>query len=131
MIVPFTEKRACPRFNIPGAVVSYQKIGLFGRRRGWAERSCLVEDLSRGGIRFLTRQSPALGIMLDIELTWPEDQKSLHLLGRVRWRGEYSGDQFRFYLGVQFQPYGEGRKYNSPEVLDRIIGLENHLLAGR
>ena len=131
MIVPFIEKRACPRFNIPGAMVSYRRIGIFRRRSGWAEQSCLVEDLSRGGIRFLTRVSPALGVKLFIELTWPEDERGIRLIGRVRWRGAYEGDQFRYYVGVQFQPYGDGGKFNSTCVLDRIIGLENRLTAGR
>ncbi len=126
MILPFTEKRACPRFNIPGAMVSYGKIRLFGRRSHWLERSCLVIDLSRGGIRFLTRESPALGSKLFIELTWPEEKDSLLLLGTVRWMAEYPGDQFRCYVGVQFQPYGQGKKFNPVEILDRIIGLENH-----
>jgi hypothetical protein len=129
MIVPFTEKRACPRFNIPGAMVSYRKVRWLFGPSGWNEQSCLVVDLSRGGIRFLTRQIPSLGVKLEIALTWPEEKNGLRLLGRVRWRSEYSGDQFRYSVGVQFQPYGEGKKHNSTEVLDRIVGLENKLLA--
>lgn len=125
MIVPITEKRACPRFSIPGGVVSYGKIGLFGRRTGWVERSCLVVDLSRGGVRFLTRESPVLRTKLFLELSWPNEKEPLTLMGTVRWMAEYSGDQFRYYAGVQFRPYARGKKFNPVEVLDRIIGLEN------
>ncbi len=131
MIVPFIEKRACPRFNIPGAMVKYRKIRLLGRGSGWTEQACLAEDLSRGGIRFLTRKSPAHGVKLHIELTWPEEERGLRLIGRVRWRSDYSGDEFRYYVGVQFEPYGEGKRYNPTEVLDKIIGLENRLAPKR
>jgi Tfp pilus assembly protein PilZ len=124
MIMPFTERRACPRFSIPGSMVSYGKIRLFGRRSDWLERSCLVIDLSRGGIRFLTRRSPSLGSKLFIELSWPDAKDTLSLLGAVRWMAEYSGDQFRYYVGVQFSPYGEGSKFNPVETLDRITDLE-------
>jgi Tfp pilus assembly protein PilZ len=128
MIVPFTEKRACPRFVVPGAVVSYGRIRLFGRRTGWLERSCLAVDLSRGGIRFLTRESPSIGAKLFIQLTWPDEREPLDLRGTVRWMAEYPGEAFRFYVGVQFHPYGEGQKYNPVQNLDRIIGLENRHL---
>lgn len=125
MIMPFTEKRACPRFSIPGAMVSYGKIKMFGRRSDWLERSCLVVDLSRGGIRFLTRRSPSLESKLFVELSWPDEKDTLSLLGTVRWMAEHAGDQFRYYVGVQFSPYGEGKKFNPVDILDRIIGLEN------
>ncbi len=122
---PSIERRACPRFSLQEATVSYRRIGLLRRKADWTERSCLVVDLSRGGVRFLTRQRPPLGSQIHIELIWPEGPEALTLTGRVRWIGKYTGDQFQHSVGVQFAPYGQGKKYNPVQALDTIIGLEN------
>ena len=126
---PFTEKRVCPRFGVPGAAISYGKIKAFGRRTGLLENSCMVVDLSRGGIRFLTRESPTLGAKLFLELALPGNNDPVCFTGTVRWMGEYPGEKYHYSVGVQFHPYGDGKKFNSAENLDRIIDLENKFLA--
>jgi len=126
---PFTEKRVCPRFGVPGAAVSYGKLKAFGRRTEPLENSCMVVDLSRGGIRFLTRESPSLGTKLFLELALPGNNDPVPFTGTVRWMSEYPGEKFHYSVGVQFRPYGDGKKFNPTENLDRIIDLENMYLA--
>jgi Tfp pilus assembly protein PilZ len=129
MMRPFTEKRMCPRFGVPGAAVSYGKLKAFGRRTEPLEKSCIVVDLSRGGIRFLTRESPSLGTKLFLELALPGNNDPVLFTGTVRWMGEHPGEKFRYSVGVQFHPYGDRKKFNPAENLDRIIDLENMYLA--
>lgn len=129
MMSPITEKRLCPRFAVPGAMVSYGKLKAFGRRTELLETSCLVVDISRGGIRFLTRESPSLGAKLFLMLALPGNNTPVPFTGTVRWMAEYSGEKFHFSVGVQFRPYGDGKKYNPGENLDRMIDLEQKYLA--
>ena len=127
-MVPTIERRACPRFTIPGALVRYQKSRLFGKRTEWDEQSCRLFDLSRGGVRFLSKESPPLDAKVDLELTVPEEKNPLRLAGISRWVADHQGDEFRYFVGVQFNPYGNSRKHNPLESLDQIIGLENLFL---
>ena len=126
---PLIEKRMCPRFSVPGAAVSYGKLKAFGRRTEPLELSCMVVDLSRGGIRFLTRESPSLGAKLFLELSLPGNNDPVPFTGTVRWMGEYPGEKFHYSVGVQFHPYGDGKKFNPAENLDRIIDLEDKYMA--
>jgi len=128
MILPITEKRACPRFGIPGALIEYGKLKAFGRQSVSLEKACPVVDLSRGGVRFLTRESPHLGAKLFIELALPGEGKPLLFHGTVRWMAEYSGDKFHYSVGIQFHPYGQGKRFNAPENLNRLSHLENKFL---
>jgi hypothetical protein len=130
MMRPFTEKRLCPRFGIPGAAVSYGKLKAFGRRTDPLESSCLVVDLSRGGIRFLTREALSLGAKVFLELAHSGNKAPVPFTGTVRWVAEYPGEKFHYTVGVQFHPYGDSKKYNPAGNLDEIIDLEHKYLAG-
>ncbi len=124
MMVSFTEKRACSRFRIPGALISYKKIRLFGKRTDWIERSCHLYDLSRGGVRFLAGESLAIGTKVFLELTCPNEREPLRLSGIARWISENKGGPFRFQVGVQLNPYGNRKKHNPVKSLNTIISLE-------
>jgi len=122
------ERRACPRFAIPGALIGYKKIRLFGKRSDWIEQSCQLFDLSRGGIRFLTQKPLALETKLVIELSCPEKEEPLLLIGNTIWKADYKGDGFRYFMGIQLNPYGEGKKFNPVGMLNKIVGLEKTYL---
>lgn len=128
MILPNTEKRACPRFGVPGALIEYGKLKAFGRQSAALEKGCPVVDLSRGGTRFLTRESPSLGSKLFIEITLPGEDKRLLFHGTVCWMAEHSGDKFHYSVGIQFHPYGQGKRFNAPENLNKLGYLENKFL---
>ena len=128
MILPSKETRACPRFGVPGALIEYGKLKAFGRQSVSLEKGCPVVDLSRGGASFLTRESPSLGSKLFIELDLPGEDKPLLFHGTVRWISEYVGDKFRFSIGIQFHPYGQGKRFNAPENLDKLSYLESKFL---
>jgi len=110
-------------------MLNYGKLKAFGRRTGLLEESCTVMDLSRGGIRFLTKESPSLGAKLFLDLSLPGNNDPVTFTGTVRWMAEYPGEKFHYSVAVQFHPYGNGKKLNPAENLDRIIDLENNYSA--
>jgi hypothetical protein len=65
-----------------------------------------------------------MGTKVFLELTYPNGQEPLRLSGIARWISEYEGDPFRFHVGVQLNPYGNRKKHNPVESLNKIIGLE-------
>ncbi len=118
------ERRLCQRFKIPGATVSYRRERLFSSKAGVDEEFCPVLDLSRGGVRFLTRKPLKFKSRIWLQLSVPGERVPLDLRGRVRWSAFNAGQSYKYQAGVQFNPYGLERGQNVPQVLTKLVALE-------
>jgi hypothetical protein len=118
------ERRLCQRFKIPGATVSYRKQKLFATKSKTDEEFCPVLDLSRGGVRFLTQKPLKFKSKISLQLSIPGERVPLDLTGRVRWSTFNAGKSYKYQAGVQFNPYGLEKNQNVPQVLTKIVALE-------
>ncbi len=118
------EGRACVRFEIPGATVSYKKKAFITSKEKHGEEFCPVIDISRGGIRFLTQNPIKINTKLNLEIALPGEKIPLIQTGRVRWASFHVGKSYKHQIGIQFDPYGEKKGQNYPGNLTKIIALE-------
>lgn len=110
------EKRTCIRFQIPGATVSYQF------KEHVEEFSPLV-DISRGGLKFIGKKPPEIHTEVTLNISIPGETIPLTLHGKVQWIS-YVEAKDQYFIGVQFNPYGEKQGENYPGNMVKIIALE-------
>jgi Tfp pilus assembly protein PilZ len=110
------EKRTCIRFQVPGATVSYQF------KEHVEEFSPLV-DISRGGLKFIGKKPPEMNAEVTLKISIPGERIPLTLFGKVRWLS-YVEAKDQYFIGVQFNPYGEKQGENYPGNMVKIIALE-------
>jgi Tfp pilus assembly protein PilZ len=110
------EKRTCIRFQIPGATVSYQF------KEQVEEFSPLV-DISRGGLKFIGKKPPEMNAEVTLKISIPGERVPLTLFGKVQWLS-YVEAKDQYFIGVQFNPYGEKQGENYPGNMVKIIALE-------
>jgi len=121
------EKRACIRFELPGATVSYKKKLFFSKKK-YGEEFCPVLDISKGGLRFLCQRPLKNKSKAYLKISIPGERIPLTQIGQVQWASFSAGKSYKYQIGVQFNPYGEKRGQNSPENLTKIIALEQIIL---
>lgn len=122
------EKRACRRFKIPGATVSY-KLGRVLSSKKYVEEYNPVSEISRGGIRFLGQKHPATKSKILLKISIPDEKPSLILKGRVRWVAFLPSLSYKYQIGVEFDPFGEKKDCNPLQILKRLIALEEKFLS--
>ncbi len=110
------EKRTCIRFRIPGATVSYEF------KEHIEEFSPLV-DISRGGLKFIGKKPPEIQSEVTLSISIPGERIPLTMHGKVRWIS-YVESKNQYFIGVQFNPYGEKQGENYPGNMVKIIALE-------
>ena len=110
------EKRTCIRFQIPGATVSYQF------KEHVEEFSPLV-DISRGGLKFIGKKPPEINTEVTLNISIPGERIPLTMKGKVQWIS-YVEAKDQYFIGVQFNPYGEKQGENYPGNMVKIIALE-------
>lgn len=118
-----TERRACVRFKVPGAIVSYKIKKLFPSKKKFDEEFCPVLDISRGGLKFEGEKSLKSKTKISMKLSLPGERVSLNLMGEVRWQS-FDQEKNKHQAGIQFFPYGEKKGQNYPGALVKIIALE-------
>lgn len=123
------ERRAHERVKIPGARVSYNQRRLFFSKKKYVEEFCPVVEISRGGIRFLGQRLLTTFNKILLRIFIPEESSYITLQGHVKWTSLNPTLMYRYQIGVQFDPYGEKKGFNNPEIRDRIIALEEKFLA--
>jgi len=111
-----TENRACIRCEIPGATVSYEF-------KEHIEEFSPVIDISRGGVKFQTKKPPDINAEVELKISIPGEKVPLILHGKVRWIS-FIEEKEQYYIGIQFNPYGEKKGENYPGNLVKIIALE-------
>jgi hypothetical protein len=118
------ERRLCPRFKLPGATVSYRRMRLLHKAKGFDEQFCPVLDVNRGGVCFLTQRLMKFRSQVVLQLSVPGERIPFNLHGRVRWSSQSAATVYKYQAGIQFNPYGEGPEKNYPGTLVKIIALE-------
>ena len=111
------ERRTCARFLVPDTLVDWQVVG----KSGVFGHGSRLGDLSRGGLRLLTPEPPAVGDRLRLVLR-VSDSEPLSVLGAVVRRSPSTGQIHD--VGVAFAPYGSGSDDNAQGVLDTLSALE-------
>ena len=110
------EKRTCIRFQIPGATVSYQF-------KEHVEEFSLLVDISRGGLKFIGKKPPEMNTEVTLKISIPGERIPLTMKGKVQWKS-YVEAKDQYFIGVQFNPYGEKQGENYPGNMVKIIALE-------
>lgn len=116
------ERRRCERFTLPEATVDWASESgprLQGTR-------CPLQDLSRGGARYLAEHPPVSGTRVRLRLCVPEAPVVIELHGRVVWSLVSTGHVYN--IAIEFAPYGTTPDDNAPEALEGLIALEAHFL---
>ena len=119
------EKRLCHRFNIPGTTLYYRKTKMLREHVEFTDEYYPVLDISRGGLRFLTNERPKIGIAVKVKIAVPDADYQPEVNGVVSWVSRNREKSYRYQTGVSFNPYGDGRKENSSEILTFIQSLES------
>jgi hypothetical protein len=116
------ERRSCERFPVPGATVDWESE----TDPGQVATECLMGDLSRGGVRFLTAAPARAGTLVHVTLHVPGEPEPLRLRGSVAWNLVSSGQIYN--LAVAFAPYTPGTGANDPAALERLVAIEARFL---
>ena len=122
-------RRACKRIKIEGATVTYKEGRFFFSKKQYVEEFYPVVEISRGGIRFLGKKLFTISSKVSIKISLPEEESPLILKGRVRWTFLNPAMSYKYQIGIQFDPFGWKKGCNHPEVLEKIMKLEQKFLA--
>lgn len=107
-----TPKRSYPRFQVPGAVLSYK------------EKTCQLVNLSRSGLAFSTNNRLKSGQKVSVLLTFSAEHAPIQLQGRVIYCIADPKVSNRNTVGISFTPFSVGRGYNSPDSYKVLKQLE-------
>ena len=117
-------RRTTRRFEIPGAVLTYD-VGNNSLPAASSEKTiCHLIDISRGGLRFLSRQKLETTSPIQVKVTIPGGHIPLIFKGHVRWSSPQTGDHANYQTGVEFNSYGEDQDQNFPGTLIKVVALE-------
>ena len=118
------ERRRFLRINVPGAKISYFQRFLFFSSIVYSEEFCPVIDISRGGIQFGSKKFHKSLRKILMKIYFPDEKSCLDLKGRVRWSLFNPFNDYDYYVGVQFEPFGGRKGYNLSVALDKLVSLE-------
>lgn len=118
------ERRACRRFTVQGATISYKVLGFFRRDRPFSDAAYPVADLSKGGLSFLTDKPLREGTRVTLLLHLPGEKAPLNIEGSVVHAIPGSGMSYKYRIGIRFSPFGSGKGNNSPEALKKLDEIE-------
>jgi hypothetical protein len=101
------ERRFIDRFQVPKARVRYAKENFIVL----VSRAMPLKDLSKYGACIELKEEIDPGYVVTIKISVP-GKKSISVKGKIIWSNSKETD-FRHHAGIQFLPFGKGRKYNS------------------
>lgn len=120
------EQRGCDRFVVPGATISFHRDGHWWRgKKSSVESRCPVSDLSKGGLAFYSDIPLPSDSKISLLLNVSEDEGAIQLAGRVAYcvpRGV--GHDYRYRVGVRFNPFGTRYGHNPPQSLKALGKLQ-------
>ena len=111
------ERRNYPRVEVDGAIVAYKKRERFELLNRFSSFYPL-RDLAKGGICFELDTQINQGTLVEVKLSVP-GEKRISVKGTIVWSTNITGNG-RMFAGVQFLPFGKGRRYNSFECWERL-----------
>ena len=97
-----TEQRTCLRFEIPGAKLHYWKAEFDPVGKTDGEQGCLVLDLSRRGLRFLSQEEIPIQSLIQLDIDLPEESQILSMRGQIIWSVLDPTETYTFQNGVLF-----------------------------
>ena len=124
-------RRAYKRIKIEGATVTYKEGRFFFSKKQYVEEFYPVVEISRGGVRFLGKKLFTISSQVSIKISLPEEPSPLILRGKVRWTSLDPTMSYMYQIGIQFDPFGLKKGCNHPEVLEKIMKLEQKFLANK
>jgi Tfp pilus assembly protein PilZ len=129
MVFKGIDRRACKRIKIEGATVTYKEGRFFFSKKQYVEEFYPVVEISRGGVRFLGKKLFTISSKVSIKISLPEESSPLILTGKVRWTSLNPAMSYKYQIGIQFDPFAWKKGCNHPEVLEKIMKLEQKFLA--
>ena len=118
------ERRSIKRIHIPGALVRLKKstgLSVFNM----LSKSSELIDISKSGLSFRIDEECRYGDTIYFHLSFP-DGRSFSLRGIIRWYNEGTLENPR--VGIQFYPFGNGRRYNSIKALEYLRNMDGQQL---
>ncbi len=125
------DRRAYKRVKIQGATVTYKEGRFFFSKKQYVEEFYPVVEISRGGVRFLGKKLFTISSQVSIKISLPEEPSPLILRGRVKWTSLNPSMSYKYQIGIQFDPFGMKKGCNHPEILEKIMKLEQKFLANK
>jgi hypothetical protein len=120
------DQRGRDRFVAPGATISFHYNGRWWRgKKSSVESRCPVSDLSKGGLSFYSDIPLPSDGKISLTLHLSEGEGAIPLAGRVAYcvpRG--IGHDYRYRVGVRFNPFGTGYGDNPPQSLKALGKLQ-------
>ncbi len=124
-------RRAYKRIKIEGATVSYKEGRFFFSKKQYVEEFYPIVEISRGGVRFMGKKLFTISSQVSIKISLPEEPSPLILKGRIRWTSLNPAMSYKYQIGIQFDPFAWKKGCNHPEVLEKIMKLEQKFLTNK
>ncbi len=124
-------RRAYKRIKIEGATVTYKEGRFFFSKKQYVEEFYPVVEISRGGVRFLGKKLFTISSKVSIKISLPEEPSPLILRGRIRWTSLNPAMSYKYQIGIQFDPFAWKKGCNHPEVLEKIMKLEQKFIVNK
>jgi len=131
MVYKGINRRACKRIKIEGATVTYKEGRFFFSKKQYVEEFYPVVEISRGGVRFLGKKLFTISSKVSIKISLPEESSPLILTGKVRWTSLNPAMSYKYQIGIQFDPFAWKKGCNHPEILEKIMKLEQKFIANK
>jgi hypothetical protein len=117
---PSTDNRTQPRINFPNTSLSIKQTQPFIKIFSYNGQNEIV-DLSKSGAGIISTIIMNKGEKIKLKIKFP-NEKDMTLKGQVKWTNPINGNG-AYRAGIQFQPFGYKRYYNSIEDLERLNKL--------
>ena len=108
------ERRFIDRFRVPKARVRYAKENFIVP----VSRAMPLTNLSKYGACFELKDEIDPGNLVIIKISVP-GKRSILVKGKVIW-SDSNNNKIHHRAGIQFLPFGKGRKYNSFNSLEKL-----------
>ncbi len=131
MVFKGIDRRASKRIKIQGATITYKEGRFFFSKKQYVEEFYPIVEISRGGVRFMGKKLFAISSKVSIKISIPEESSPLILRGRIRWTSLNPAMSYKYQIGIQFDPFAWKKGCNHPEVLEKIMKLEQKFLANK
>lgn len=125
------DRRAYKRIKIKGATVTYKEGRFFFSKKQYVEEFYPVVEISRGGVRFLGKKLFTISSQVSLKISLPEERSPLILKGQIRWTSLNPAMSYKYQIGIQFDPFAWKKGCNHPEVLEKIMKLEQKFLTNK
>jgi len=114
------ERRSIKRIQLPGVKVRLKKSTGLGVFNLLSKASAII-DISKSGLSFEMNEDCRYGDIISIHLTFP-DGRRFNLKGSIRWLKSSEPNNPR--VGIQFHPFGSGRRYNPVKALEYLRKMD-------